>query len=285
MFAYGTDVYLESISYYIINAIVIFVIFYLTFYFAFRKSKKGNKFKRAVLNLVIGFNIFIGLLANIFIFNPYSFIGLLGFVLVYFVIYKKFNLGNKTKDIGDEYNDSKKQKSGYALPSFIMSLLAFIPIFGVLIGIVAIIFGVVSLKEIKKKKLDGKRFAVWGIVLGSLGILFTFIIYGSLFYFGFKSDSGPFTESKVELNRKMITQNAAMLELYKKDIGRYPQELKDIDGLNFDIYSIDAYQQPFYYSLSEDGESYDLISIGPDKELGTLDDVIWPFYTGSLSDR
>ena len=65
------------------------------------------------------------------------------------------------------------KNSGMAIASFVLGLcslpLGWIPFLGQIISILAIVFGVVALSQIKKdKKLSGKPFAIWGIVLGSL---------------------------------------------------------------------------------------------------------------------
>lgn len=173
-----------------------------------------------------------------------------------------------------EQNTSIKQhKEGLAVASFILGLVAFIPLVGVLLGILAIILGIIGIKKIKKGGLSGKKLAISGIILGVLGIIFTFVIYGSLFYFGFKADHGPFLEPKIEMSRSILTQNAGALELYKKQNGQYPDNLKQASDSELTIYPVDSFLTPLYYKLSEDGQSYDLRSLGPDKEYGTEDDI------------
>ncbi|MGH7203252.1 MAG: DUF4190 domain-containing protein [Candidatus Levyibacteriota bacterium] len=168
----------------------------------------------------------------------------------------------------------QSQRSGYALASLILGIVSFFPLIGLLLGITAIVLGAIGLKKVKEEKLKGKRMAITGIVLGILGILFTIILYGSLFYFAFIAKDGPFTEMRVESSKQLLTQNAGYLELYKKSHGKYPKSLEDLTKEQYAIFPTDQYLRPFYYKVSNDGQSYDLRSLGPDGELNTSDDIL-----------
>lgn len=71
------------------------------------------------------------------------------------------------------------KKSGFAIASLILGILSFIPIMGILLGILAIIFGFVFFKQFKEKKLGGMGMATAGIILGMLGTVF-----GLLYFLG-----------------------------------------------------------------------------------------------------
>ncbi len=174
---------------------------------------------------------------------------------------------NKTKVPQD-------QRSGFAIASLILGLVSFFPLMGVLLGIGAIIFGIIALGKVRKDKVKGKLMAVFGIVLGFLGIAFTFVIYGSLFYFGFVAKNGPFAELKVEASQQILTQNAGQLELYKKSHGKYPISLSEMSKDKYSIFPVDHFLKPFYYKASSDGQSYELRSLGPDGKLNTPDDIL-----------
>lgn len=170
--------------------------------------------------------------------------------------------------------EQQSQKSGLATASLILGLVSFIPLVGVLLGILAIIIGIVGLNNIKKMGLGGKKMATAGIILGVLGIIFTFAMYGSLFYYGFVSKTGPFTEVKIKASEQILTQNAGALELYKKQNGQYPQSLDQATKAGFTIFPSDHYLKPFFYKVSADGQSYELRSLGADGEYGTSDDIL-----------
>ena len=169
--------------------------------------------------------------------------------------------------------EQKLQKSGVAITSLILGIISFIPLVGVLIGLLAIILGVISLKQIKKLGLGGKKMATFGIVLGILGILFTIAIYSFLFYFGFVSNKGPWAELKPQVSQQILTQDAGALELYKKIYGHYPENLDEALKAGYTIFKNDHYLKPFFYQVSEDGQNYELRSLGADGEYGTEDDI------------
>ncbi len=169
-----------------------------------------------------------------------------------------------------------KEKSGLAIASFILGLVSFIPLVGILLGALAIIIGFISLSKIKKYKLEGRSFAITGIILGICGALFTVILYGVLFFLLFNSEYGTssFNEQRILATKEMILENKGQLELYKKNNGHYPQNLSVLENSeNYLIWPTDHFLEPFYYSVSPEGQSYVIKSSGPDKILGTLDDV------------
>lgn len=127
--------------------------------------------------------------------------------------------------------------------------------------------------RLKKSGLEGRNLAIAGIILGIIGILFTILLYGSLFYFGFVAEGGPFQESKIMVSRQILTQNAGALELYKQKYSQYPESLEEATNAGYTIFKSDHFLKPFYYKVSPDGQSYEMKSVGPDKEFGTSDDI------------
>jgi hypothetical protein len=97
-----------------------------------------------------------------------------------------------------------------------------------------------------------------------------------VFYWGLMVKTGPWAKMKPELARQELTANVGALELYKKKFGRYPRTLEDAAKAGFQTDPIDPYMQPIYYRVSEDGQSYDLRSLGPDGKYGTSDDILPP---------
>ncbi|MFT4311009.1 MAG: DUF4190 domain-containing protein [Candidatus Woesearchaeota archaeon] len=77
----------------------------------------------------------------------------------------------------------EKDKS-FALASFICGLLIFIPLFNIILGGLALIFGILALKRIQKDpvRYGGSGFAITGVVLGCIAIIFA-LIWGYLFFF------------------------------------------------------------------------------------------------------
>lgn len=172
------------------------------------------------------------------------------------------------------------KKSGMAKVALILGFLSFIPGLGFYIGIVGLIFGFISLSQIKRDGLGGKKMANGGIALCILGILFTFVVYGLLFYWGGVAKNGPFVKIKVQLTDQILTQNIGILEMYKKQNGSYPQNLEQMTNEGFSVYPVDAYSNPLIYKLAADGQAYEILSTGADGEYGTADDI---FPSGKLN--
>ncbi|HEX8974327.1 MAG TPA: RDD family protein [Patescibacteria group bacterium] len=199
----------------------------------------------------------------------------IGFIMAGFTR-RKQALHDKIAGTVVVYKDSGFQSySGLVLGGFILGIFSFIPGLGLFIGVLAIIFSAIAFLDAKKNKKPGRRIAIAGIILGILGIMFTIALYSSLYYFGFKAKSGPFTDIKIETTKTILQNTAGSLELYKKEHGNYPASIKDLQSDNKSVFGEDFYQQPLYYKVSGDGQSYELRSIGPDGQYGTVDDIIF----------
>ena len=74
-------------------------------------------------------------------------------------------------------SDEKKLINEFAIASLIMGIFSFVRIFNVEKGLVAVIFGILALKKIKESsQLQGKNFAIIGIILGIVSVIATIII-------------------------------------------------------------------------------------------------------------
>lgn len=172
--------------------------------------------------------------------------------------------------------NKKMQKSGLAIASLILGIMSLIPLIGLFLGVITIILGIVAIRQINKLKLEGKKMAIASIILGTLGIISTVMIYGSLYYFGFVSDKGPWAELKPKATQQILVQNAGALEIYKKNNGEYPKSLNEMIQEDFVVMTIDNYLNEIFYQVSQDHQSYDLRSLGVDGEYGTSDDILLP---------
>lgn len=59
-------------------------------------------------------------------------------------------------------------RSTWAVASLVLGIFSFVTVFGAEKPVLAIIFGALALKEMKKKKVSGKWMAITGIVLGAI---------------------------------------------------------------------------------------------------------------------
>ena len=72
------------------------------------------------------------------------------------------------------------KKSTWAIAGLVIGILSFVQLFGLEKGIVAVVFGVLALKEIaSKQEIEGRRIAISGIILGVIYI--AILIYLALF--------------------------------------------------------------------------------------------------------
>ena len=85
------------------------------------------------------------------------------------------------------------ETSKSAITSLILGIVSipFIYLFGlgIILGILAIIFGIISLKKIRKGKLAGKGMAIAGIITGFIPIIWILSI-GVLAYLGILTPAG-----------------------------------------------------------------------------------------------
>lgn len=151
-----------------------------------------------------------------------------------------------------------------AVAGYIFGGLSFIPLLGVIFGIIAICIGIT-------RKAKGP------VYLGIAGILLTIAIYGSLFYFGFVAKTGPYADLKVQLVTSMLNTNAGQIALYKQKNGELPKTLSEVPSDMEHFFSpVDPWGTEFSYTPHEDG-SFELISAGPDESFDTPDDVKMDF--------
>ena len=167
--------------------------------------------------------------------------------------------------------NDEKEKLGTG--PFVIGGLSFIPLLGVFFGVVSIIWGLVT------KKQRGKLLAV----VGGCGIVFTIIIYGALFYFGFMKRGGIYDDLRSDLAKTTITSLVQSIEFYKVQNGNYPESLevlrkslaKNAFVSIYDTTDVKLAGQPrlFYYEIV-DSNHYYLLGVGSDGQPFTQDDLI-----------
>jgi hypothetical protein len=148
---------------------------------------------------------------------------------------------------------------------------SFIPLVGVLFGLVAIVWGIA-------------RRAWQLIVLGACGILFTVLVYGALFYFGMFQRGGIYDKLRSQLAVSMLNDSVKEIEFYKTQTGHYPAQLSEVDPTDkmqfpktLDPTIIDLSgkkDRHFFYQLDPSGTFYFLRSVGPDGIPFTNDDIL-----------
>jgi hypothetical protein len=168
--------------------------------------------------------------------------------------------------------NEQQEKLG-AFP-FVIGGMSFIPLIGVLFGLVAIVWG------LSTKKAGGKKLAL----IGGGGIIFTVIPYSALFYFVSMQRGGVFDDLRSKLSESTITSLVQAIEFYKIQNGKYPESLEVLEKSlpedstvfvfepNFDL-KVDEKPRYYHYELI-DGEHYYLLGVGPDGQPFTADDIL-----------
>jgi len=165
------------------------------------------------------------------------------------------------------------QKEKLGVFPYVIAGLSFIPLIGVIFGIVAIVWGMVT------TKLGGRTLAF----LGAGGILFTIIIYSALFYFGFQQRGGLYDDLRQTMAKSNLLQVVQSIEFYKLQNGNYPDSLETLKEslpensmvFIFDVTDMNSTGKPRYYHYKLiDASSYYLLGVGIDGKPFTADDIV-----------
>ena len=149
-------------------------------------------------------------------------------------------------------------KKDLNLSDYIIAFLSFIPLLGLLFGIISIIFGFTKKSNLLK-------------ILGILGILFTIILYSGLFYFGFKTESSY--ENWNVFTKNNLNKTFIFIEYYKTQNQTYPDSLnylKEYDEFSSFI-DLPKGNEFFYQKVSD--STYYFFGIGKDEKPFTEDDL------------
>ncbi len=99
---------------------------------------------------------------------------------------------------------------------FVVGGLAFVPLFGVVFGCIAIVWGLVT------KRPGGKKLAAVGLA----GIICLSVIpYGALFYFGFVQRGGMYDGLRLKQAQNSLNTTVQSIEFYKVANGNYPDSM------------------------------------------------------------
>jgi hypothetical protein len=155
---------------------------------------------------------------------------------------------------------------------FVIAGLSFIPLIGVLFGVIAVLWGLFT------KKNGGKKLAI----IGAAGICFTFAIYGTLFYVGFVQRGGIYDDLRQKQAQASINSLVPAIEFYRKEYGSYPESLEVLQSALpkesfvtvYDPASMPPHKTNYFYYERADAEHYYLRGVGLDGVLFTDDDTV-----------
>ena len=167
--------------------------------------------------------------------------------------------------------NGEREKLGAS--AFVVAGLSYIPLIGVVFGIAAVVWGIVS------RKTGRLRVAL----IGAGGIVFTIVLYGGLIYFGTVQRGGVYDRLRVQLAQQQLYVLTQAVEFYRQQYGAYPDTLQQFqatlpkqslvmvfDPTDFRFGGVSRY---FYYERAG-ADHYYLRSVGPDGQAFTADDIL-----------
>jgi uncharacterized Tic20 family protein len=89
----------------------------------------------------------------------------------------------KTKFVEKKY--VQKKDKVFAITSLVCGLLFWVPLFNVILGPLAVIFGILSIKRVRAEpeRYGGQILAIIGLILGVISVIFTVVgVYITLFH-------------------------------------------------------------------------------------------------------
>lgn len=126
----------------------------------------------------------------------------------------------------------------------------------------------------KKEKEDGIKRPIQKYFLQpSALLLIAILVIGSLsaiIFFTYQR-----TSIFPEKTKKEISEMSERMENWNKKLGQYPKELNELIG-NSPVrqdWAKDAWNQPYKYTITENGKEFLIISAGSDGQFGTEDDI------------
>ncbi len=174
-----------------------------------------------------------------------------------------------------ENTASGQQRRLGAFP-YVLGGLSFIPLIGVIFGIVSIIWGV------RSKSIGGRKLAV----IGASGIAVTVLLYGGLFYFGFVQRGGIYDGLRTQLAQAQLNTLVQSIEFYKVQHGAYPESLEEVrrslpKASFVSVYDPTQSGPSYFYYERVDADHYYLRGVGRDGKPFTADDIVPQIDTAS----
>ena len=149
-------------------------------------------------------------------------------------------------------------------PPYLLGLLCLIPLVGAFVGLGLLLYGLIKYKD------------KWLSIIGATGILWTIIVYSTLFYAG--THASVFRKGFEEISQMQLNSLVKNVEYYKLIHGQYPDNLKQLleddklAPINDAVQSMKI-KGNSYYNYEKIGDRYSLFSSGQDGIPNTKDDL------------
>jgi hypothetical protein len=149
-------------------------------------------------------------------------------------------------------------------PPYLLGLLCLIPLVGAFVGLGLLLYGLLKYKD------------KWLSIIGVAGILWTVLVYSSLFYAG--KHASIFQKGFEDISQMQLNSLVKNIEYYKLTHGHYPDRLERLQEDDKLAPINDAAQgmntkETVYYNYEKIGDKYSLFSSGRDGIPNTNDDL------------
>jgi hypothetical protein len=149
-------------------------------------------------------------------------------------------------------------------PPYLLGLLCLIPLVGAFVGLGLLLYGLLKYRD------------KWLSIIGASGIVWTIIVYSSLFYAG--KHASIFKKGFEDISQMQLNSLVKDIEFYKLAHGQYPDSLKQLlqddklAPINDDVQGMNT-KENSYYNYQKIGDKYLLFSSGQDGIPNTKDDL------------
>ena len=149
-------------------------------------------------------------------------------------------------------------------PPYLLGLICLVPLVGAFVGLGLLLYGLLKYKD------------KWLSIIGVAGILWTIIVYSTLFYAG--SHASIFKKGFEDISQMQLNSLVKNVEYYKLIHGQYPDSLKQVLEDDKLAPINDAAQGmrtkgDTYFNYTKIGDKYLLFSSGQDGIPKTKDDL------------
>ncbi|MDP2750557.1 MAG: DUF4190 domain-containing protein [Nanoarchaeota archaeon] len=142
-----------------------------------------------------------------------------------------------------------KKTSGFAIASLILGILSILlgwfPLFGWIFIILALIFGVIALKQIKNQGLTGRGLAIAGTIMGIIGIILAAILFVKFMNTG-KNITSTCSSMDCFIENANACNTTTYIETTEIGTIRYSTAtVEDYCGLSKKIIALNSDEDPF----------------------------------------
>ena len=158
----------------------------------------------------------------------------------------------------------QKEIARQSKPPYLLGLFCLIPLIGAFVGLGLLLYGLIKYKD------------KWLSIIGAAGIVWTILVYTTLFYAG--KHASVFKQGFEDISQMQLNSLVKNIEFYKLQYGQYPDSLKQLleddklAPINDAAQGMNTKENSFY-NYKKIGDKYSLFSSGQDGIPNTKDDL------------